>query len=83
MNATWANWHGTEEEASALTKAVEENCSCAKPQMGFTPGIRICEAHQLLSEQRALDGLLFAKRIVARLRAEEREAASSRKAIAA
>ena len=63
-------WHGTRAEGLELVAALDCHCSC-----GFTPqGLRVtvCASHQLLlSDQRALDGLLFSRRIVAQLRSEE------------
>ena len=62
-------WHGTTDERDDLLKAIEHNCECQN-EGGFTT--RVCPAHDMLGrEQRTLDRLLFARRIVARLRAEE------------
>lgn len=63
-------WHGTQTEALELLQALSRNCSCA-----VTPeGVRLstCPPHRMLStDQRAIDGLLFARRIARRLRSEE------------
>jgi hypothetical protein len=63
-------WNGTDEEARRLMRAIERNCNCSNPLTG--PG-GMCAPHRMiLEDQRALDGLLFARRIVARLTDEER-----------
>jgi hypothetical protein len=63
-------WKGTAAEAQALAVALRNNCHCVFAPDGARrktcPG---CDA--LLHEQRFLDALLFARRIVLRLRAEE------------
>lgn len=63
-------WHGTTEEISALVDAVTRNCTCEFGMMGkrlFT-----CAPHKMMHEdQRALNGLLFARRTVERLRERE------------
>ncbi len=61
-------WHGTADELDQLTKAVTDNCVCGQRSYLLAPR---CPAHQLLDDQRALDRLLFARRIAARLRQEE------------
>jgi hypothetical protein len=63
-------WHGTQSEALELLQALSRHCSCVVT----TEGIRLstCVPHEMLvSDQRAIDGLLFARRIAPRLRAEE------------
>jgi hypothetical protein len=56
-------WHGTEDELSALVSAVDNHCTCV---MGR------CAAHALLvSDQAALDRLIFVRRIANCLRREE------------
>lgn len=65
-----ANWHGLPGEWERLVRAAERNCSC----LTTVTGIRIstCSLHHLLEEdQRALDGLLFTRRIAAQLVREE------------
>jgi hypothetical protein len=65
-----AVWHGTEEQTLALLEAVQHNCNCARRRA--KGGRSYCAAHMMLmSNQRALDGLLFVKGLAARLRAEE------------
>ena len=62
-------WRGTAAESQALVDAVDHNCACE-----FWRNVRLtcCPAHRMLVEdQRALDGLLFARRITDRLRCEE------------
>jgi hypothetical protein len=69
METHQAVWHGTSQESAALVKAVAGNCNC----IGRT-GERnaVCAAHRMLAEdQRALDGLAFARRMKSRLLDEE------------
>jgi hypothetical protein len=68
--ATNTTWRGTSEESYALINAIAHHCTC---RFGLT-GIRlhVCSAHRLLTDnQRALDGLLFSRRMVRRLLEEE------------
>ena len=63
-------WFGTRQESSDLIAAITRNCTC---EFGLK-GIRLkqCGPHNMLtSDQRALNGLLFARRMAARLRHEE------------
>lgn len=63
-------WHGTEAELMALVDAVNHNCVCRSADR--KPPVAWCDAHQMLFQnQRAVDGLLFARNIADRLRAEE------------
>ncbi len=63
-------WHGTTDEWRALTQAVEAHCVSACHGLGNVAPV--CPAHaMLLHDQRALDGLLFARRISTKLRKEE------------
>jgi hypothetical protein len=65
------HWAGTAQESVELANAVNRNCACT-----FRLGVRLtaCEAHTMMvRDQRALDGLLFARRIADRLRREEHE----------
>lgn len=65
-------WHGTQAETFELLQALSRNCSCVVTAEGGR--LSTCAPHQMLvSEQRAVDGLLFARRIADRLRAEEWE----------
>lgn len=63
-------WKGTQEESVALTLAAGNNCEC---RMGdFGRRIYTCPSHLLIEgDQKQMDHLLFARRIVARLKAEE------------
>jgi hypothetical protein len=57
-------WHGTAEEYSDFLLAMGRNCAC---DPGGARGQVACGAHQLLMDQRTVDRLLFARRIVGRL----------------
>jgi hypothetical protein len=62
-------WRGTSTESQSLLDAVNRNCGC---EFGWALRRTWCAAHRMLVEdQRALDGLLFARRIAGRLRREE------------
>lgn len=65
------HWHGTLSESNALLEALEHNCNCeTNPQDGTR--MSTCGAHQmLLSDQRALDGLVFARRMAERFTRKE------------
>ena len=68
--ATSVLWHGSQTEALELLQALSRNCSCVVTAEGVR--LSTCAPHQMLSsDQRAIDGLLFARRIAARLRSEE------------
>jgi len=68
--ATSVIWHGTQTEALELLQALSRNCSCVITAEGVR--LSTCAPHDMLaSEQRAVDGLLFARRIAAQLRSEE------------
>jgi hypothetical protein len=63
-------WHGTQTEALELLQALSRNCSCVVTAEGVR--LSTCAPHQMLSsDQRAVDGLLFGRRIATRLREEE------------
>jgi hypothetical protein len=63
-------WHGTLNERRELSKAMRHNCACEFSRIGVR--LSTCASHHMLNEdQRALDGLLFARRIAGRLRHEE------------
>ena len=67
-------WHGTQTEALELLQALSHNCSCVVTAEGVR--LTTCAPHDMLtSEQRAVDGLLFARRIALQLRREEFEVA--------
>jgi hypothetical protein len=64
-------WNGTAQEGQELCEIVRKNCACAN---GDTADATRCAAHwMLLADQRALDGLVFARRIGVRLVREEFE----------
>jgi hypothetical protein len=68
--ATSILWHGSRTEALELLQALSRNCACVVTAEGVR--LSTCPPHEMLaSDQRAVDGLLFARRIAARLRAEE------------
>jgi hypothetical protein len=68
--ATSVLWHGSQTEALELLQALSRNCSCVVTAEGVR--LSTCAPHEMLStDQRAIDGLLFARRIAARLRMEE------------
>ena len=60
-------WHGTTEEYGALVAAAGRYCTGHR-QGGDAPP---CAAHRLLRDQRALDRLLFGRRLAGRLAREE------------
>jgi hypothetical protein len=63
-------WNGTSEESLALVNAIARNCACEFGLMGVR--LSTCAAHRMLTEdQRALDGLVFVRRVVDRLKREE------------
>ncbi len=61
-------WHGSAAEYRDLVRGVGRNCCCE-----YGMNVRTCcSAHRMINEdQRALDGLLFARRMADRLRSEE------------
>ena len=70
MRVVTVVWHGTQTESLELVTAIANNCSC---EFGFM-GARLstCPPHRMLTEdQRALNGLLFARSMRARLQMEE------------
>jgi hypothetical protein len=74
MMANNVVWHGTQTETFELLQALSHNCSCVVTAEGVR--LSTCAPHQMLVEdQRAIDGLLFYRRIAERLRAEEFEPA--------
>ena len=63
------HWHGTTDEALQLLHCLQVHCECAVED-GKT--ISTCASHAMLvDDQRALDGLLFMRRMAERLLAEE------------
>ena len=68
--ATRMRWHGTPTEGLELEQALSRYCSCAFSAQGLR--VSVCAPHEMLcSNQRTIDGLLFSRRIAARLRDEE------------
>ena len=65
-----AEWHGTLREYVDLRRVLSRNCTCEVGLMRI--GTRLCPAHLMLAQdQRALNGLIFARRMSARLLDEE------------
>lgn len=63
-------WHGTPDESMALLEAIARYCRCEVGPMGVQ--LTVCGPHRMLTEdQRALDGLLFARHMADCLRREE------------
>jgi hypothetical protein len=75
-------WHGTREEYAVLLQVIDRLCADRRrdgEHCAFGPfdqPVSICAAHAMLGEQRMLDGLLWMRRIAARLVQAERELAS-------
>jgi hypothetical protein len=72
-------WNGTTDEALALLHALRANCECSVENCRtVTP----CGSHTMLvRDQRAVDGLLFMRRMAARLLAEEFDLATKPEAL--
>jgi hypothetical protein len=66
MNST-AVWHGSAAESFELTRILSMRCTCGLPESQA----RRCSGHDMLFDQRIVDGLLFARRIVEQLVKEE------------
>jgi hypothetical protein len=63
---TRIEWNGDREESLALANAIARNCTCHFDDMGAL--LSTCPPHRMLTEdQRALNGLLFGRRIAERL----------------
>lgn len=63
-------WHGDEASLFDLLNAIAHNCGCKYSHNGTL--ITVCGAHVMMAtDQRALDGLLFARTMRARLVMEE------------
>ena len=70
--STEAEWRGTHGEWLDLLYAIAHNCECQVDDMGVQ--LEACASHRLLiSDQRALDGLLFARPIANRMERQEFE----------
>ena len=62
-------WNGTPDEALALLAALRAHCEC-RLENGRT--VAACQPHLMLAhDQRAIDGLLFMRRMAVRLLADE------------
>jgi hypothetical protein len=67
---TRAVWHGTEREAAELLEALQHHCACRTDARNAR--LATCAVHHMaLTDQRALDGLAWMRRMVDRLRSEE------------
>jgi hypothetical protein len=63
-------WHGTQQEATDLLNATRRYCSCVLDDS--LARVMTCPPHAMMfSDQRALDGLIFARHISRQLMAEE------------
>lgn len=63
-------WYGTPDESAALVEAVSHNCTCEFALMGER--ITTCPPHNaLVTSQRFLNGLLYARRMSEKLLEEE------------
>jgi hypothetical protein len=63
-------WNGTSDEALALLHAVRVHCECRVENRRI---VTSCVAHDMIAhDQRAVDGLLFMRRMATRLLTEER-----------
>ncbi len=63
-------WNGTNREQTELLSAVEHNCECDVDEAGVRRSS--CSSHgMLVHDQRALNGLLWTRRLLNRLLAEE------------
>lgn len=63
------HWHGTAAESAALVAAITHNCTCE-----FKVGVRqsTCPPHEMMvSDQRAMDGLVFMRRRARQLYEQE------------
>ena len=70
MRMHQAMWHGSTDEYSELLSAIGRHCTCSLGPTGERSAT--CAPHHMLrAEQRALDGLLFARRMRSRLQREE------------
>jgi hypothetical protein len=63
-------WYGTQQEAADLVTAALHYCTCVVNDGGKRT--TLCPPHAMVfTDQRALNGLLFARRLSGRFRAEE------------
>ena len=62
-------FHGTQNEDFALSIAINRNCGCVTGRLGK---LDTCQAHHMRdNDQRAVDGLVYARRMAERLLVEE------------
>jgi hypothetical protein len=60
----YAKWNGSPDEWQDLQIVIARHCACQTPN--------VCASHDMVArDQRAIDGLVFARRIVERLLVEE------------
>lgn len=79
MSVAPTTWHGTDQERVTLLAAMSNNCVCQYDDTNAVC-LRRCPSHAaLVEDQRFLDGLLFERRIVARLTQEEFQVESERR----
>ena len=72
-------WHGTRQESLELLHAVQQHCTC---EIDDGLMLTVCAAHAMLArDQRAVDGLLFMRRLTERLLTEEFDMACTRQPI--
>ncbi len=63
-------WHGSDTEAGDLLSAAQHHCMCVLDEHDVR--VRMCPSHTMVfGDQRALDGLLFARHMRQRLQTEE------------
>lgn len=63
MGTVASVWHGTAAQAVALTTAIAHHCTCKPPET--------CAAHRAMLDQRFIDGVLWARWLLPRLKREE------------
>ncbi len=67
--ARHTTWNGTPDEALALLHALRTHCEC---RVAGERTVSVCASHAMLArDQRAIDGLLFMRRMAAQLLVEE------------
>ena len=64
-----ASWNGTPGEYVELSRVLNRNCNCTFGLLGVP--ISRCAAHHLTEDQRALNGLLYGRRMASRFLEEE------------
>jgi hypothetical protein len=70
MAAPQVVFHGSQTEAADLVNAIARNCACVYGLMGVCTST--CASHDMLiSDQRAMNGLVWMHRDAKRLRREE------------